>query len=395
MIKKDINTQTSPLPLSSERRGNKEEAILIGIDGNEANVQRKVGISEYAFELLKQFEKFQISNITFQIYLKDNPASDLPKEREGWKYVIVKPGKFWTQLGLPLYLYTHNPKPDVFFSLTHYSPRFSPVPTAMAVMDLAFLRFPDTFNTSDLYQLKSWTQYSVKKATRVFTISEASKNDILKYYQIPEKRVVVTHLGIKPLQHMNDQLSVTDVKKKYSLQSPYYLFVSTLQPRKNIVKLIEAFAKLKDVKTDLIIVGKKGWLYEPILAAPEKYNVSERVKFLDFAPNEDLPGLYKGAIAYVFPSLYEGFGLTLLEAMKYDCPVITSKVSSLPEAGGEAALYVDPESVDSIAEAMEKITDKTLREKLIAKGHEQIKKFSWEKTARETLKVLEEVVKNS
>jgi glycosyltransferase involved in cell wall biosynthesis len=366
--------------------------ILIGIDGNEANVARKVGISEYAFELLKQFKEFQISNIKFQIYLKDVPREDMPKEGENWKYIVVRPGRFWTQIGLPLYLYTHNPKPQVFFSLTHYSPRFSPVPTVMSVMDLAFLRFPETFNTSDLYQLKSWTAYSVKKATKIFTISEASKNDILKYYQIPESRVVVTHLGIKPVSSMEHQLSVTDVKKKYSLDTPYYLFVSTLQPRKNIVRLIEAFSTLKDQETILVIVGKKGWLYEPILAAPEKYGVKDRVKFLDFAPNEDLPGLYKGAIAYVFPSLYEGFGLTLLEAMKYDCPVITSNVSSLPEAGGDAALYVDPEKVDSIAQAMEKITDKKVREDLIKKGHEQIKKFSWEKTARETLQVLEEVV---
>jgi glycosyltransferase involved in cell wall biosynthesis len=365
--------------------------MIIGIDGNEANVERKVGISEYAFELLKQFEEIGTSNFEFRIYLKDVPRSDLPKERKGWKYSIVKPRKFWTQLGLPLYLYTHNPKPHVFFSLTHYSPRFSPVPTVMAVMDLAFLRFPDTFKTADLYQLKSWTEYSVKKAAKIFTISEASKNDILKYYQIPKDRVVVTHLGIKPLQHMKNQHSVAEVKQKYSLGSPYYLFVSTLQPRKNIVRLIEAFSTVKDKKTELVIVGKKGWLYEPILAAPRKYNVSDRVKFLDFAPNEDLPGLYKGAIAYVFPSLYEGFGLTLLEAMKYDCPVITSNVSSLPEAGGDAVLYVDPDKVGSIAEAMEKITDEKLRQQLIAKGHEQIKKFSWEKTARETLRVLEEV----
>lgn len=365
--------------------------MIIGIDGNEANVARKVGISEYAFELLKNFHAFDKSGVVFHIYLKDSPRQDMPPERSNWKYIIVKPGKFWTQIGLPLYLYTHNPKPHVFFSLTHYSPRFSPVPTAMAVMDLAFLRFPETFKASDLYQLKSWTEYSAKKATKIFTISQASKDDILKYYHIPESRVVVTPLGIKPVSSMEHQLSVTEVKKKYSLDTPYYLFVSTLQPRKNIVRLIEAFSLLKDKETNLIIVGKKGWLYEPILAAPEKYNVLDRVKFLDFAPNEDLPGLYKGAIAYVFPSLYEGFGLTLLEAMKYDCPVITSDVSSLPEAGGTAALYVDPEKVESIAQAMEKMRDEKVRQQFIAKGHEQIKKFSWEKTAKETLEVLEKV----
>ena len=140
---------------------------------------------------------------------------------------------------------------------------------------------------------------------------------------------------------------------------------------------------------ELIIVGKKGWLYEEILEAPKKFKIEDKVKFLDFVPDEDLPLLYKNALCFVLPSLYEGFGLPVLEAMKYGCPVITSNVSSLPEAGGDAALYVDPKSIDDIASKIKLlIADKKLRQELIRKGYEQVKKFSWEKTARETLRVL-------
>ncbi len=363
--------------------------MLIGIDGNEANIKRRVGIGEYSFELLKQFKEFQISNVKFQIYLKDRPREDFPKENESWKYRIVKPRKFWTQIGLPLDLYLHKPRPDVFFTPSHYSPRFSPIPTAISIMDLSYIKFPELFKKSDLYQLVNWTKYSAEKASRIFTISLASKNDIIQEYKLPESRVVITYPGLKQVSSIKYQVSSMPKRD-------YILFVGTLQPRKNIVKLVEAFAKIKPKYSnlELIIVGKKGWIYEDILNAPKKFNVEKSVKFIDFVDDLKLADLYKNAKCFVLPSLYEGFGLPVLEAMKYGCPVIVSNVSSLPEAGGDAALYVNPEDVNDIKEKIEKVlSDKNLREQMVRRGYEQVKKFSWEKTARETLKVLEEIVK--
>jgi len=143
----------------------------------------------------------------------------------------------------------------------------------------------------------------------------------------------------------------------------------------------------------LLIVGKKGWQYDEILAAPEKYGVTDSVKFLDFVSDEELGTLYKHAVAYVLPSLYEGFGLPVLEAYQNDCPVITSNVSSLPEAAGDGALLIDPEKTEEITKAMKKLLDDPkLRKKLVENGKEQLKKFSWEKTAKETLHVLEDMV---
>jgi len=191
------------------------------------------------------------------------------------------------------------------------------------------------------------------------------------------------------------------LKEKFGISSPYILFVGTLQPRKNISRLIEAFAKLepsiknkegsiKDLR--LVIVGKKGWQYEEILAAPEKFGVKEKVKFLENITDEDLPFFYKNALCFCLPSLYEGFGLPILEAMQYGCPIATSNVSSLPEAGGDAAVYFDPENVEHITKALQSLVDdEELRSKLLKKGYEQVKKFSWEKTARKTLDVLQEI----
>jgi len=358
---------------------------------------KRVGIGQYAFELLSQLEQItnNLKNLKFQIYLKELPIIDMPKERIGWKYIIVKPKKLWTQIGLPLYLYTHFPRPDVFFTPTHYAPRFSPVPTAVSVMDLSFLHFPDLFAKKDLYQLISWTKYSVKNAKKVFTISESSKNDILEKYQLGSEKVIVTYPGIRPKLNTNT-MSKSQLKEKFGISENYILFVGTLQPRKNIVRLIEAFSilfkKLQIKDLELVVVGKKGWLYEDILDAPRKFDVEKEVKFLEFVQDEDLPTIYKNAICFVLPSLYEGFGLPVLEAMRNGCPVIASNVSSLPEAGGNAAIYVNPESTSDIAEKMEKvIKDKKLREGMIKKGSEQIKKFSWEKAAKKTLEVLEEV----
>lgn len=391
--------------------------MTIGINGYEAVVPRfghdpktglprRVGSGEYCFELLVNLNSLDKKN-KYIIYLPQNPTIDLPQESNNWHYKIVRPRPMWTLLGLSLELLFGTPKADVFFSPTHYLPLFLPIPSAVSVLDLSYIHFPSLFKKKDLYQLKSWTAYSIKNASTVFTISQASKDDIIKTYKVSEKKVIVTYPGIKseirpfglaggenPKFETNSKLEMQNSKLhkgKYGIEGDYILFVGTLQPRKNIVCLIEAFSRIKR-EVSLVIVGKKGWLYDEILEAPKKFNVEKRVKFLDFVENEDLQQLYKKALCFALPSLYEGFGLPVLEAMKYGCPVLTSNVSSLPEAGGDAALYVNPLSVEDIAKKLELlIEDEELRKKLIEKGYKQVKKFSWEKTACETLKSLEEI----
>ncbi|MGH7245376.1 MAG: glycosyltransferase family 4 protein, partial [Candidatus Levyibacteriota bacterium] len=264
--------------------------MIIAIDGNEANVKNRVGIGEYAYQLLLQLVKLANLNIMFEVYLKDNPISDMPKESPYWRYKKVGPKKLWTQIGLPIALFSQKKRPDVFFTPSHYAPRFSPVPTAIAVMDLSYIHFPQLFKKRDLYQLVRWTRYSIKHASRVFTISNASKNDIIKYYKIPDERVVVTYPGIK----QEKTKSMSGTLKKFGISDKYILFVGTLQPRKNVSRLIEAFSQISPKQKDmqLVLVGKKGWLFEDILSSPQKFGVSDKVVFLDFVSNEDLPALY-------------------------------------------------------------------------------------------------------
>lgn len=365
--------------------------MIVGIDGNEANVAKRVGIGEYAHRLLDEFSRTKKKNLKFVIYLKNHPLDHMPEENATFKYKIIGPKKLWTQFALPLALLVGKNKPDIFFTPSHYAPRIALMPTAISIMDVSYLHFPDLFAKKDLYQLKRWTAYSAKQARKIFTISEASKNDIIKYYHVSPENVIVTYPGIKDMMSSKQQ-----VKPAFSLPNKYILFVGTLQPRKNLNRLIEAFSSIAKEfpQIDLVIVGKKGWLYEAILSSPEKFNIAGKVHFLDFVDDNDLPFLYKNAEFFILPSLYEGFGLPILEAMQYDCPVIASNVSSLPEAGGDACLYVNPEDVLDIADKMRQLLkDSDLRKSLIEKGKNQLKNFSWKKTALETLQVLESVAK--
>lgn len=374
--------------------------MRIGINGYEAviprfgydkktNLPNRVGSGEFCFQLLVKLAKTDVSN-QYSIFLPRETTSDLPKENEKWKYIVFNSKKLWTLIGLSRKL--KNYKLDVFFSLTHYLPLFTSSPSVISILDVSYLYFPDLFKKKDLYKLKFWGGYSIKKAKKIITISNSSKNDIIKMYKVNSDKIAVVYPGVKEKLSSKDRdLNMTDLKEKFGISSPFILFVGTLQPRKNIVRLIEAFSKLNS-DLELVIVGKKGWQFEEILNAPKKYDVENKVKFLESVTDEDLPSLYKNAVCFCLPSLYEGFGLPVLEAMQYGCPVVTSNVSSLPEAAGEAAVYFDPENVEDITKALQSVADdEQLRSKLIKLGYEQVKKFSWEKTAKETLKVLEEV----
>jgi glycosyltransferase involved in cell wall biosynthesis len=374
--------------------------MKIGINGYEAVVPRfgfnsegipnRVGSSEYCYQLLLSLNKIKDENGYF-IYLPVNPSKDLPKESENWKYEVFTAKRLWTLLGLGSKLSGNPEKLSVFFSPTHYLPLKTEVPSVISILDVSYLHFPDLFNKKDLFQLKLWGKYSIKKARKIITISEASKNDIIKMYGVSEGKISVVYPAAKP--KFEPKLTMKDLQKDFGISDNYILFVGTLQPRKNVEKLIEAFSKLENKDLQLVIIGKKGWQYEDILAAPKKFGVEGRVKFLHSVTDEQLPAFYKNAKMFILPSLYEGFGLPVIEAMQYGTPVITSNVSSLPEAGGDAALYVDPKDVGDIAGKMQKLLDdESLRAEMIGKGKRQAGKFSWEKTAAETLKVLEGVV---
>ena len=375
--------------------------MKIGINGYEAVVPRfgfdaktglpnRVGSGEFCYQLLRAIYNIDKKNEYF-IFLPEKPTSDMPKESKNWHYVVFS-GKLWTLVGLSRRLWNYRNKVDVFFSPTHYLPFSTTRPSVIAILDISYLHFPQLFKKRDLYQLKLWGRYSLGKARRIITISKSSKNDIIKAYGVLEDKISVVYPGIKIGKDSKSEMRTSTLKEKFGIDEDFILFVGTLQPRKNIEKLIEAFSMLKNKNIILVVVGKKGWMFEKIMSAPQKFGVSDRVKFLHSVTDEELPIFYKNAMCFVLPSLYEGFGLPVLEAMQYGCPVLTSNVSSLPEAGGDAAIYSDPQSVEDMAEKINRVvSSQKTREEMVKKGLEQIKKFSWEKSAEKTIKLLEEV----
>lgn len=389
--------------------------MLIGIDGNEANQSKRVGVGEYGFQLLKHLKaqagklKAQSEKLMFRIYLKEAARRDLSKETDWWQYQVVGPKFLWTQIGLPFTLFHLKPLTDVFFTPTHYAPRFCPCPRVISIMDLSYLYFPEMFKRADLWKLKNWTAGSIKKAKRVITISNSTKDDIIKYYQIEPEKVVVTYLGhknekLKALNAPKDMEKTEQIKKKYEIGGDYILYVGTLQPRKNLGRLIEAFKEVKagekklntkDLK--LVITGKKGWLYETIFEKVKKLALTKEVIFTGFVRDEDLPALYQGTRCLVLVSLYEGFGLPALEALSLGAPVVVSRVSSLPEVVGKAGVLVNPYDVQDIARGILAVLqfDRLKLRRIKEEGLKQAKKFSWEKCARETLKVLIEAAKDN
>lgn len=364
--------------------------MIIGIDGNEANVKEKVGVSTYSLNLLKYFKKIAQKNLQFRVFLKDLPNDDLPKTNQFFKYKKVS-GKFlWSQIFLPLALRKEK-KINVFFSPAHYLPRFNSFPSVVTIHDLSYLYYPQDFLKKDLFQLKYWTRYSLKQAKKIIAVSKTTKKDIIKNYHIKEEKIVVVYNGY-------EKISQEKIKKfSYEIKidnRPYLLYVGTLQPRKNINTLIKAFAKFKQMfpEFQLIITGKKGWLYKKIFQEVIDLGLENDVFFTDYVKDNQLIFLYKNAFALVLPSFYEGFGIPLLEAMNFECPVVASFSSSLPEVGGDACLYFDPYNFYDLVEKLKILKENSsLRKELIKKGKARVKLFSWEKCAKETLSVIKSV----
>lgn len=366
----------------------------IGVDINEANISQRVGVNQVAFFIFKNLVSVCQEPDRIIALSKDRPLPDMPQANSVLSYEIFGPKKLWVLTGLTKRLFFNKPKIDVLFSPSHYTPLLSRVPSVIYLMDLSYERFGTDFFTSyDSNQLKKWTPLSVKKAKHVITISQFSRQEIIEIYKINPEKVSVVYPGIdKNCFHSKIPLTKQkQVRAKYNITGKYLLFVGTLQPRKNLNRLIEAFSKIKDSKIKLVIGGKKGWLYDQFYDQVKNLKIEDRVIFTGFIPQEDVPGLIKGSIAYVLPSLYEGFGMPPIEAQAVGVPVVVSNTSSLPEIVGDSGIFIkNPESIEDIKIALEEVINlkKAQRESIIERGKENAKRFDWKKTAEELLNLL-------
>jgi glycosyltransferase involved in cell wall biosynthesis len=352
--------------------------MIIGINGNEANVQHRVGINQWSFELLKQFSQNRELKSNIRVYLKELPRQDMPD----LDYKVLPGPGMWTLTTLQKEMIFHPP--DILFSMTHYAPLILRCPSVISIMDLSFEKFPQYFKKSDLFQLRYWTRLSAMQASHIITISEFTKNDIIKIYGIDPEKITVAYPGYDSLRFNTKVVP----SKKYG---DYILYLGTLQPRKNLERLIQAFYQLLTNNYKLVIVGminegRGGWMNENLKVKSQK--AKGKIILTGYLPDEEIPGLMAGAKAFVLPSLYEGFGIPAIEAMAVGTPVIVSRVSSLPEICGEAATYIeDPYSVESIKTAL----GRGLKNNNRKLGLEWVKRYNWETAADQTIAVLEDV----
>ena len=366
----------------------------IGIDINEANIGQRVGVNNVAYYIFKHLVGLITPPDQVIALSKERPLPDMPSAGETLSYETFGPRKAWVLTGLTKRLLFNKPKLDVLFSPSHYTPLLSTTPTVIYLMDLSYERFgTDYFTEYDINQLKRWTPLSIKKAKHVLTISEFTKSEIISLYGTKPDKISVIYPGFdRDSYHAKIPLTKQQqVRKKYGIVGKYLLYVGTLQPRKNLARLVEAFAKLENQSIKLVIGGKKGWLYDQIFEQVQKLNLGSRVIFTGFVGKEDLPGLIKGSVAYVLPSLYEGFGMPPVEAQAVGTPVVVSRVSSLPEVVGESGIYIDdPLSIDGIKTALLRSTSlkKSERLRIIEAGKENSRRFDWNSSAQKLLEIL-------
>lgn len=392
--------------------------IRIAIDGNEANVKKRVGSNVYAYEVLQQLWELTQNTTKFHctILLAGRPVGDLPPARDNWKYTIVKPSRLWTQWALPFYLFWHQREYEVFFTTSHYAPRISAIPYVSSVMDLAFLEFPEQFRKNDLFQLKNWTKYSVRRAQKVITISQFSKQQINKAYGKPLTDIVVASPAVS-LPKNPSPLRTKAFFRRHGIQEKnYVVYLGTLQPRKNLINLIEAFEifsrfhaanQLKKRAVDqeeqippppqLVLAGKVGWLAQSIQDRIEASPLKNKIIMTGFISDDLKQPLYKKARATVLVGLSEGFGIPPLESLSVGTIPIVSSSSSLPEVVGSAGILVDPSKPKNIANALKEAWNMSAGKhaQFMNLAHKQLAKFSWQKTGKTILNTLVTVARHA
>ncbi|MBI3814825.1 MAG: glycosyltransferase family 4 protein [Nitrospinae bacterium] len=272
-------------------------------------------------------------------------------------------------------------------------------PSVIIVYDVIPLLFPQFFLRRLCVYYRIFLPKFIQQADAIISISYCTKEDILKKVPVDKEKIHVIYPGIsESFKIIRDFSKIDYIKSKYNTGEHYILFAATIEPRKNIIGLLKAFRLLcnqKNITHKLVIVGRRGWRYKEVFQTLDKFDsvIKGRIVFTDFVPDGDLLYLYNGANIFVYPSFYEGFGLPPLEAMACGCPVVVSNVASLPEACGDAAYYINPYNINSIAEGIYKvITDGNLKQELIQKGLKQVKMFNWDKTAKQYLSILEDVI---
>jgi glycosyltransferase involved in cell wall biosynthesis len=358
-------------------------SVGTGLGGNES----------YATNLIKALAEIDPVN-QYTLYVTKQEALDRFSNR--WPNFSVRATLPHTPLiRIPLTLSAElrkNPVDVLHVQFT--APPFSPCPVVVSIHDLSFEHLPQTFKWRSRKQLRITVRRSAREAAQVIALSEFARRDIITTYKVrPEKVSVIPLSAPTHFSPVQDEEELQRVRQTYGIEGEYILAVGAIQPRKNLSRLVAAYSRLRWARPEvklpkLVLVGKCAWLFDETLRTIKELEVSNSVIVTGYVPETDLPALYSGALCFVYPSYFEGFGLPPLEAMKCGAPVIAGDKTSLPEVVGDAGMLVDPFDVDNIASAIQRlITDPDLRKQLRVKGLQHAKRFDWQETARQTLSV--------
>lgn len=374
--------------------------MRVGIDYTSAARQR-AGIGRYTRELIRALLSLESGHEYTVFAAAGGLKGDDWKPGVGQEGVRVRSlplsddwlARLWHRLRLPIPIEVVTGPLDIF-----YSPDFTLPPTmgatrrVLTVHDLSFVHHPDAFVPSLRRYLERVVPRSIQQADRVLADSAHTRADLITLFDVSPEQVTIIYPGVDPRFRPNPEPGERErLRKRYGIgDEPYVLSVGTLQPRKNYVRLMEGFVRLRggaDTRAQLVIAGGRGWLYDEIVAEASRH---DSVRLLGFVEDEDLPALYRGASVFAFPSLYEGFGLPVLEAMACGTPVMCSNASSLPEVAGESALLVDPLNADALTGALARVlADRGLRERMVDRGLAQAAEFTWERSAGQLLDVID------
>jgi glycosyltransferase involved in cell wall biosynthesis len=356
--------------------------MRIAIDASRSTVARVTGTERYAVEMIRALIRLNTAH-DLTLYFRDTPSPDLFPSSERVTQKAIPYSRAWTHLRFAAELW--RDRPDLTWVPAHTLPLLFPGRAAVTIHDLGYKFFPQAHPALQRFYLDWTTRYSAARASIVLADSQATADDLTRFYGTSSAKIRVVYPGVDAPPINN----IAAVRKKYGLPERYFLFLGTLQPRKNIERIVQAYQRWremsKDVPTRLVLAGGQGWLYDPAWTQGV-----DGVILPGYIDDDDKGALYAGALALIFPSLYEGFGFPVLEAMHCGTPVICSNTSSLPELAGEAALLVDPLSVEGIASAMQRMAeDEILSRAFCEKGLVQARKFTWDAAARAVLEAFD------
>jgi glycosyltransferase involved in cell wall biosynthesis len=358
-----------------------------------ATSYRSAGISGYIAKLLQHLPSD--GELRYVVLTRSGELAErltLPVHRSTWNtdHPIVR--ILWEQFLLPQVL--RRLKVDLLHAPAFGGPFLTRVPHIDTIHDLSFLRYPQFFKAKKRLYLRWLTQWSSQRAAALIAVSEFTAREVVRLLHVPRSQVHVVYHGVEPRFQPLPAEQVAEFRQKLGLPKRYILYLGTLEPRKNLVTLLKAYAALADPDVHLVLAGGKGWLCEDIFAEVDALGLEDRVHFPGYLSDAALPFWYNAAEAFAYVSWYEGFGLPVLEAMACGTPTVASNTTSLPEVAGEAALLVPPDEVEAVREALKRcLSDQPLRARLQHAGREQAAAFTWDKTAEQTVALYKTVLR--